>query len=215
MTLPDRLLMVVDADEFDCKRIAVDAAKIARSDAPKMTGAMSQQIFPISGTGWAGLRWLDPVTWYQEMGISGFTMRKLAGKTIPMWIDDPTGEERRKNPESKTRTTASGRTQVLIFRRAAQPGQRKRVRRNGVWANVPASYPGAPGRIANREAAAPWTTEGRVAGAIARRNIGVRWYHPGLEARLFMHHALEMAALRISREHGPVFPADAELRLVA
>lgn len=137
--------------------------------------------------------------WFQENGIKAFTMNNLQGKTIPMWIDDPTGQERGKNPKAKTRTTASGKTQVLIFRKAAVKGQRKTVTRRGPGGvtrqvDVPMSYPGAPGRIGVREASKPHTTPGKVAGAIARGNSGVRWRHPGLSPRFFLNNALTMAA---------------------
>lgn len=144
--------------------------------------------------------------WFQEQGIRPFTMFSLAGKTIPMWVDDPTGTERQKNPKAQVRTTLSGKTQVLIFRRAAMPGQTKKVRRKtagGTYEEytVPMSYPGAPGRIARREAPQPWTTPGRRPGAIARGNVGVRWRHPGLAPRQFLNHAMTLAA-----EKGGIVP---------
>jgi hypothetical protein len=114
--------------------------------------------------------------WFQERGISAFTMWSLAGKTIPMWVDDPSGSEREKNPRARTRITFSGKVQVLIFRKATAPG--------------------APGRISRREAGRPFTTAGRVAGAIARGNVGVKWRHPGLAPRRFLNHAMSVAARR-------------------
>ena len=209
MATPDRLLMAVDADEFRCRQIATAAAKRCREVAPKLTGIGARRITPIFGPGLVGLRWADPHIWFQNTGTRPFTMRSLAGKTIPMWIDDPTGREREKNPNAKVRVTESGKTQVLIFRRAAQIGQRKRVRRQGVWMDVPASYPGAPGRIVVREAGAPDTTPGRVAGAIARRNVGVRWRHPGIEGRHFLEYGLAQAADEFAVSHGPIVAADA------
>lgn len=141
--------------------------------------------------------------WFQDHGIRAFTMNNLAGKTIPMWVDDPTGIERQKNPKAKIRTTLSGKTQVLIFRRAAEKGKRiVKYRRNKatgqreVVSDKPASYPGAPGRIGVREAGAPLTTPGRVAGAVARGNVGVRWRHPGIAPRLFLNNAMTLSAQR-------------------
>lgn len=139
--------------------------------------------------------------WFQEQGIRPFTMFSLAGKTIPMWVDDPTGTEREKNPRAQTRITLSGKVQVLIFRRAALPGQRITKRRkvaDGTWEDysAPASYPGAPGRIGRRETSRPMTTPGRVPGAIARGNVGVRWRHPGLAPRRFLNHAMSLAAMQ-------------------
>jgi hypothetical protein len=125
-------------------------------------------------------------------------MYALAGKTIPMWVDDPTGTERQKNPKAKLRTTLSGKTQVLIFRRAAQLGQTKTTRTKvaGQWQSrtVPMSYPGAPGRIGRREAGRPLTTPGRTGGQVAMGNVGVRWRHPGLAPRKFLNRAMVTAA---------------------
>jgi hypothetical protein len=144
--------------------------------------------------------------WFQEQGIRPFTMFALAGKTIPMWVNDPTGTERQKNPRAQVRTTLSGQIQVLIFRRAAMPGETRRVRRkiaNGTYQEytVTASYPGAPGRIGKRETGQPDTTPGRRGGAIAKGNVGVRWRHPGLAPRQFLNHAMTLAA-----EQGGVVP---------
>ncbi len=125
----------------------------------------------------------------------------LTHNTIPMWLDDPSGTLRAKNPKAKTRTTASGRFQVLVFRKAARKGQQrtKMVKNRETGQMVPklvaASYPGAPGRINQREAGSPNTTPGRVAGAIAPGNGGVRWRHPGLTPRLFMGYSIHQAAL--------------------
>jgi hypothetical protein len=141
------------------------------------------------------------VVWYQDHGTNAFTMRSLAGRTIPMWIDDPTGMERKNNPKAKTRVTESGKVQVLIFRRAAQIGQRKRVYKRDpktglkiLVSDKPMSYPGAPGRISRREAAQPWTTPGKRPGAIASGNGGVRWRHPGLQARAFLNTSVTLGA---------------------
>lgn len=155
--------------------------------------------------------------WFQEQGIRPFTMFALAGKTIPMWVDDPTGTEREKNPRAKTRVTMSGKVQVLIFRKAAMPGAVRKTRRkvaDGTYEEftVPASYPGAPGRIGKREAAQPWTTPGRVPGAIARGNIGVRWRHPGLAPRMFLNHAITQAAQRGGIVPTRIYAADRSWR---
>jgi hypothetical protein len=215
MIVPDRLLMSVDADIGTCRQVAFTASQHARLAAPKLSGSSARRITPVSGDGFAGLQWLDPHVWYQNQGIQPFTMKSLAGKTIPMWIDDPTGKERTKNPKARTRITASGKTQVLIFRRAAEMGARRRVRHGGVWTTVPASYPGAPGRIAVRESARPDTTPGRVAGAIARGNVGVRWRFPGLDGRQFLQHGLVVAAQEHSVLVGPIYAADAHGKVAA
>ncbi len=60
--------------------------------------------------------------------------------------------------------------------------------------DVPASYPGAPGRISHREVTsypADGTSTGRIARLTPRAHMGVRWRHPGLIGRHFLHHALE------------------------
>jgi hypothetical protein len=131
-------------------------------------------MFPLYGAGYFGVGWADSSIWFQEQGIRPFTMFSLKGKVIPMWVDDPTGTERQKSPKARVRVTLSGKTQVLIFRRATAPGE--------------------PGRISKREAARPWTTPGRRPGAIARGNVGVSWRHPGLAPRQFVNHGMTIAA---------------------
>lgn len=194
---PTRIYMKADGfDAHETRAMARDAVYIARRLAPKLSGASSRRFVPLHGDGYFGIAWMDSYIWFQEAGIRAFTMRSLAGKTIPMWINDPTGAVRRKNPKARVRTTASGKTQVLIFRRAAKQGQRKRViGPGGVPRMVPMSYPGAPGRIAVREAAAPYTTQGRRGGAVAQGNVGVRWRNPGMLARNFLHEAMRQSAL--------------------
>jgi hypothetical protein len=172
------------------------AVRIAQYSAPKLTGLGAKNIFPLWGPGYFGVHFMEHM-WFQNVGVRPQTMRWLAGKTIPMWIDDPTGAERRKNPKAKTRRTESGKIQVLIFRRAALPGQRKTVKKTvggvTITRDVPMSYPGAPGRIALREAPSPYTTPGRIAGRVAQGNVGVRWYFPGLAPRNFLDNALIQA----------------------
>jgi hypothetical protein len=197
---PDRLIMLIPGLKGNrARNMANTAAREARRVMPKLTGRSASRLFPLYGTGYFGLGWQDSYVWFQEQGVRPFTMFALAGKTIPMWIDDPTGTEREKNPKARVRTTLSGKTQVLIFRRAAQPGQTRTVRRkaaDGTYEEytVPAHYPGAPGRIALREASRPWTTPGRTPGAVARGNVGIWWRHPGLAPRLFLNHAMTLAA---------------------
>jgi hypothetical protein len=181
---------------------ALLAVFYARSLCPKLTGMGASGIEPIFGEGYFGLTWTMPYIWIQNAGARPFLMRSLAGKTIPMWIDDPTGKEARDNPHAQTRVTESGRSQVLIFRKAAPIGSRKIVKRRGpggvmISVDVPRSYPGAAGRIANREAPSPWTTQGRIGGRIAQGNIGIRWYFPGLSPRHFLQQGLEQAAAMI------------------
>lgn len=168
---------------------------------PKMSGASAARLQPVYGKGYFGIAWMDSYVWFQDHGIQPFTMKNLAGKTIPMWIDDPTGKERSSNPKAKVRTTMSGKIQVLIFRRAANIGQRitkygkdPKTGTRVIISDRPASYPGAPGRISSRESAAPSTRAGKSGGQIARGNGGVRWRHPGIAPRLFLNNAVTLAA---------------------
>jgi hypothetical protein len=196
---PDRMIMLVGRLNGNrARNIANAAVREARRIMPKMTGRAAQRLVPVYGYGYFGIIWADAYVYFQEKGIRPFTMFHLAGKTVPMWIDDPSGIEKQRNPKAQTRTTVSGKPQVLIFRRAAQIGQTRTIRTKvaGQWEvrTVPASYPGAPGRIGRREAGVPWTTAGRTGGQIAGGNIGVRWRHPGLAPRGFLNRALTLAA---------------------
>ena len=197
---PDRLIMMVPGLKGGRARsMANTAVREARRVMPKLTGRAASRLFPLYGAGYFGLGWADSYVWFQEQGIAPATMFTLAGKTIPMWVDDPTGAEREKNPKAQIRTTMSGKTQVLIFRKAAEQGATKTVRRkvaDGQYEEyqVPAAYPGAPGNITRRQAGQPNTTAGRRGGQIAPGNVGVRWRHPGLAPRLFLNHAMTLAA---------------------
>lgn len=184
MQTPDRIIMAMpNATYQETRGLALTAEVYARRNAPKNTGSSASRIRPIYGRGYFGLRWADDRVWFQNSGIRGFTMSSLSGKVVPMWIDDPTGSERQKNPKAKTRVTASGKPQILIFRKATKVGQ--------------------PGKISLREAPRPWTTPGKTPGAIAPGNVGMKWYHPGLTPRNFLEHALERAC----RDHG-IFPGE-------
>ena len=214
-TRPDRVVMLVPGlPAEDAAKVARSATLIARSHVPKMSGAAARSLEPIYADGMFGIYFGEPYVWFQDHGIRPFTMKNLAGKTIPMWIKDPTGSERAKNPKAKTRTTAAGVVEVLIFRRAAKTGATvTKTDRRGRPRQVPASYPGAPGRISRREAGAPATTPGRVAGAIARGNGGVRWRHPGLAPRMFLNNGLTMAAQRYGILPIRVYVCDATTNL--
>lgn len=199
---PDRIIMIVKGlKPGRARSAALAAVRECRRKMPKMSGASAARLQPLYGKGYFGIAWMDSYVFFQDHGIRPFTMRNLAGKTIPMWIDDPTGTERAKNPKAKVRVTASGKTQVLIFRRAANIGQRitkygkdKRTGQRIVISDKPASYPGAPGRIALRETGSPNTRAGKKPGQVARGNVGVRWRHPGIEPRLFLNNACTLAA---------------------
>lgn len=185
---------------------AENAAHYARSRAPKLSGASSRRLYPIWGPDYFGIRWVDKHVWYQEMGIKPFLMNELQGKTIPMWVDDPDGSVKLRNKKAETRVTGDGRQQTLIFRKVAKKGDRKQVRRTvgGIerYIDVPASYPGAPGRINRRNKGRPFIRDG--GGRIASGNVGVRWRHPGLGSRFFMHEGLLMSAYDIGLPRGVV-----------
>lgn len=226
--LPDRVLMKADGlDERQCHNLANIAVAYARRFAPKLSGASARRMQPVWGEGWFGIHWVDPYVWFQEQGIRPFTMSKLAGKTIPMWVNDPTGEvyrrERgspyrkdgktpRKQPDIRTRVTDDGRRQTQIFRRAAKQGQRKNVtrRRGGQQriVNVPAAYPGAPGRISQREAPMKMVPGGS-GGRIARGNVGVRWRHPGMTTKGFLADAMTAAAMRAGIDVTQIYSTNA------
>lgn len=204
--IPSRLYMEVSGlSSADCQHLAVKAVAMARSRMPKMTGDGARSLRPLWGEGFYGLHWSDDYIWFQEVGIHPFTMSRLAGKLIPMWIPDPTGKERQRNPKAKVKRSEDGRMFVLIFRRAGKKGATKTVTKNGVQTTVSQSYPGAPGRIGVREASRPHTTVGKIAGAVGRRNVGVRWRHPGLTPRSFLHQGMTSAALDSRIQPGPVY----------
>lgn len=207
--LPVRLIMEVPGlSAHNARILAIQATDMAKRMAPKLSGAGAASLMPFWRPSEFGVMWPpeSAYLWLQEEGVGPFTMRALAGKVIPMWIDDPTGKERQDNPKARVRTTASGRTQVLIFRRAAKIGQTRRksytTPSGGRYSRrVPASYPGAPGRIASRhvsQARGGYGNAGRIATHPNRPHIGVRWRFPGLHGRQFLHHAILDAA----RAHG-------------
>jgi hypothetical protein len=211
---PDRMLMFVDGlSPKKARSIANEATALARRKMPKVSGASARRIQPLYGPGFFGIYWADPYVWFQEQGIKAFTMNNVQGKTIPMWVADADGSLRTKNPKIRTRRTEDGRTQVLIFRRAAIKGQRKvKYRRDPVTglktvvSDVPMSYPGAPGRIGKRAGGPP------NAGAIGKGNVGVRWRHPGLQPKLFLNNSITLAAQRFGILPVRVYVADRNWR---
>jgi hypothetical protein len=207
MVLPDRIIMEVDGlDDDVAHHAAMIAVGFARQFAPKLTGASSRHFHPIWGVGWYGISWEDSYVWYQEQGVRPFLMRSLAGKTIPMWIDDPHGKEKAANPKAKTRTTADGRHQILIFRRAARLGQRKVVQRRNEARDVPASYPGAPGRIRHRHPQYHSSHPARhLSGKIRSTNVGVRWYYPGMAEKGFLHNGVLRSAQFLGIPAKPIY----------
>lgn len=213
---PDRMIMIEKGlSPAKARSAARDAVRLARRRMPKMSGRAARGMQPVYGKGYFGILWDTQVVWYQDHGTKPFTMKSLAGKVVPMWIDDPTGQERKDNPKAKTRTTESGKVQVLIFRRAAKMGARikkyKRDPKTGrkvLVKDTPAHYPGAPGRIGWREAKQPWTTPGKRPGAIHRGNVGVWWRHPGLKPRSFLNTSMTSAAQHAGLLPERVYVAD-------
>jgi hypothetical protein len=204
---PDRMVMSLrDLPEMSARQMAQVAVSNARLKMPRVTGATASRMQPIYGTDYFGIWFPDSHVWFMERGTRPFTMRSLAGKTIPMWITDVDGEVRRKNPKAQVRTTEDGRTQVKIFRKAAKIGARKTTRSvNRVTgavtiSSVPASYPGAPGRIGGMNRGPD--------GRITSGNIGVRWRHPGLSGMQFLNSALAETAFTFGYLVKPVYIAD-------
>jgi hypothetical protein len=162
------------------------AVQRARASMPKISGRLASTLTPVFGDTYWGIYFPDRKAWYLEQGTSPFTMNSLAGKIIPMWVDDPDGSVAKKQGrKAQTRMTIDGRRQTKIFRKAAEKGSRKQVKRRGRMVSVPRSYPGAPGRISNRSSG----------GMIGSPNGGVRWRHPGIDSRHYMNRAMYQAAL--------------------
>jgi hypothetical protein len=199
---PDRMIMLME-DTYDLafmEAMANAAVQAAKDRMPKITGHLASTLTPVFGPNFWGIYFPDKKTWFLERGTRPFTMNSLQGKTIPMWVDDPDGEISRKNKKAKTRITVDGRRQTLIFRKAAHKGERKTIRRNGKIITVPRSYPGAPGRIGNPRG---------MGGRIASGNQGVRWRHPGIQARQYLNEAIEDTADMWGIDGGEVYLIDA------
>lgn len=185
---PDRMIMMMDDDYgIDLMRdLAEYATQQAKDTIPKISGTLAGSVRPVYGVNYWGIFFPNRRLWFLEQGTNPFTMNSLAGKVIPMWVDDPTGEEAREiGRKAKTRITVDGRRQTLIFRKAAKKGARKTVIRKGVKKSVPRSYPGAPGRISNR----------LNSGRIGTPNGGVRWRHPGIGPRHYLNNSMETTCL--------------------
>ncbi len=205
---PDRMIMSLrDLPESSARQLAQVAVYRARQRMPRVTGATASRMQPIYGIDYFGIWFPDSHVWFMERGTRPFTMRSLAGKTIPMWLTDADGTLRTKNPKAKVRITEDGRTQVLIFRKAAKIGARKTTRSvNRVTGAVtissaPAAYPGAPGRIGGMNRGPD--------GRITSGNVGVRWRHPGLGGLQFLNSALAETAFTFGYLIKPVYIADA------
>jgi hypothetical protein len=189
---PDRMVMLVDdLAEEETQVLASQAVDSARMRMPRVSGHMATTLQTLAGPGYFGIYFPDRRIWYMEHGTSPFTMNRLPrGKPIPMWVNDQDGSQAReirrtsKKPP-QTRTTLDGRRQVLIFRVVAPDRSRKLAVRRGKLTDVPRSYPGAPGRISARSQR----------GQIATGNVGVRWRHPGITARMFLNSAIAGVAL--------------------
>ena len=175
---------VKDADDLATEQMAMSAVYVAQQWMPKVSGSAARGLQPVAEDGYYGISWGHSYVRYLERGTRPRTMRELAGKTIPMWVDDSDGQQAAKmsprERQERTRVTEDGRRQVKIFRKAAPIGSRKTVIRNGRQVSVPRSYPGAPGRINRRD------DIGKIAGG----NVGVRWRHPGIQGRDYVGDAI-------------------------
>lgn len=186
---PNAIVAFVPGMSFENSlRMATWATLIAQEWMPKVSGSAARSLRPVAAQGYYGVSWGRSYVRHLEKGTNPFTMRSLAGKTIPMWISDDDGTIAATIPAKdlsrRTRVTEDGRKQVKIFRKAAPIGSRKWVKRNGQMVSVPRSYPGAPGRINRRD------DQGR----INRGNVGVRWRHPGNQKRDYIGDALDYVA---------------------
>lgn len=198
---PNRMVSLFsDAVSIDeAEMIAYEATSLAQSRMPRVTGYLAKSLQPSYSINHWGIYFPDKRAWFLERGTNPFTMNSLAGKVIPMWVDDSSGQERKNNPKAKVRVTEDGRTQVLIFRRAARKGERKMVRDSkGNLKSVPKSYPGAPGRINIRSGG----------GRIGSGNGGVRWRHPGIQPREYINSAMADTALQFGLDPGPFYVVD-------
>lgn len=197
---PDRLVMLDDSlSAREAGYVAQDARQRAKLLLPRVSGRTASRLEPISGEGWFGVYFPDPQVWFMEHGTRPFTMRSLAGKTIPMWINDPDGTERIKNPKAETRVTEDGRHQVRIFRKAARQGQQgTKVTKDGRIISTPMSYPGAPGRIGTRD---PYPR-------IGAGNVGVRWRHPGITGQGYLNQAVSEAAISAGLNADTIYVTD-------
>ncbi len=157
------IAIVPGLDRAQARLMADLAVKYTRDEMPRHW-RVKRRIIPIWSEGYYGISWSDSYVWFQDQGISAFTMNSLKGKTIPMWVTDEDGKLRSENPKIEQRTRDDGVIQVLIFRRATKPG--------------------APGRISKR----------KPNGQIAKGNVGVKWRHPGLEPRHFLAHGIRKAS---------------------
>ena len=165
---PIKMIAVVPGLDRTQARLMADlAVQYTRDEMPRHW-RVKRRIVPIWDAGYFGISWSDSYVWFQDQGISAFTMNSLKGKTIPMWVTDENGKLRFENPKIKQRIRDDGVVQVLIFRKATKPG--------------------APGRISKRNPN----------GQIAKGNVGVKWRHPGLEPRHFLSHGIRKAASRAS-----------------
>lgn len=178
-----------EIDEVSAEFMARLAAGGAKENFPRLSGNALADLHPVWGTGFFGVGWTLDYVWFQEQGIKPFTMHALAGKIIPMWVEDPDGKIAAKEVPDKdlakrTKVALDGRKLTQVFRKASLRGERKNVMRKGRLVSVPRSYPGAPGRISRRIPGRPAEPpEGRLGGQIAQGNVGVRWRHPGLSTK--------------------------------
>ena len=199
-TRPDRAFMVVDElPRANAYLLAVEAVEEARKKMPKLSGRAADRLEPIYADNIFGILWQDSYVWYQDHGIRPFTMNNLQGKVIPMWINDPAGSLRMKNPKAKTRTTADGRVQTLIFRKA--PKGTQRYRRNpktgALELNIDkkGSSQTKSGRAKKDNLSGSLYDEGRKnGGKNGSGNSGMGWRYPGIAPKLFINNSITVTA---------------------
>lgn len=186
---PNAMVAFVEGMSYETALgMSAAAVHIAQEWMPKVSGSAARSLRPVAYRGYYGISWGRSYIRHLEHGTRPRTMTSLAGKTIPMWVDDQDGSRAAKmSPKDRatlTRTTEDGRRQIKIFRKAAPIGSRKWIEREGRRVSVPRHYPGAPGRIRDR------TEDGR----IAPGNVGVWWRHPGTKGRDYIGDALDYVA---------------------
>ncbi len=200
---PDRAFMVVDElPRANAYLLALEAVEEARKKMPKLSGRAADRLEPIYADNIFGILWQDSYVWYQDHGIRPFTMNNLQGKTIPMWINDPSGQLRQKNPKAKTRVTKDGRQQTLIFRKAPkQGGGTQRYSRNSktgaleLNTDKKGSSPTKAGRAKKDNLAGSLSEEGRKSGGKnGSGSSGMGWRYPGIAPKLFINNSITVTA---------------------
>ena len=194
-TNPDGWVMPIGSDvPLEVADMAAqEAAALAREMAPRVSGQGARGLTPAFGDGWIGIWSRQSHMLHVNEGTRPRIMTELAGKTIPMWVNDRDGSMTESIPLAKraerTRVTEDGRRQVKIFRKAAPIGSTKIVpNARGRLIQVPRAYPGARKRVSGRFA-------------------GRYWRHPGISGQQFVQDALELVASEMRFDADDVYLA--------